>query len=80
VVEKKLVVHLQQVSTFALYPLNSTGSSQARGLDENLISFVGFKKIQMQAFQALYIFVENMFIEVPTGSSKTVYAEFALLR
>ena len=44
------------------------------------ISFVSFKKIQMQAFQALYMFVESMFIEVPTGSGKTVYAEFALLR
>jgi len=44
------------------------------------ISFVNFKKIQIQAFQALYMFVESMFIEVPTGSGKTVYAEFALLR
>ena len=34
----------------------------------------------MQAFQALYMFVENMFIEMPTSSGKTVYAEFALLR
>ena len=44
------------------------------------ISSVGFNKIQMQAFQALHIFVKNMFIEWPTGSGKTVYAEFALLR
>ena len=44
------------------------------------ISFIGFNKIQMQVFQALCIFVKNMFIEWPTGSGKTVYAEFALLR
>ena len=44
------------------------------------ISFIGFNKIQMQVFQALCIFVKNMFIKWPTGSGKTVYAEFALLR
>ena len=34
----------------------------------------------MQVFQALYMSDENVFIGAPTGSGKTVCAEFALLR
>ncbi|KAK0494609.1 putative RNA helicase [Armillaria luteobubalina] len=39
-----------------------------------------FNKIQTQVFQALYTSDENVFIGAPTGSGKTVCAEFALLR
>ena len=39
-----------------------------------------FNKIQTQVFQALYTTDENVFIGAPTGSGKTVCAEFALLR
>jgi len=39
-----------------------------------------FNKIQTQVFQALYTSDENVFIDAPTGSGKTVCAEFALLR
>ncbi|KZV62423.1 Sec63-domain-containing protein [Peniophora sp. CONT] len=39
-----------------------------------------FNKIQTQVFQALYTTDENVFVGAPTGSGKTVCAEFALLR
>jgi pre-mRNA-splicing helicase BRR2 len=39
-----------------------------------------FNKIQMQVFQALYTSDENIFIGAPTGSGKTICAEFTLLR
>ncbi|KAG8908173.1 DEIH-box ATPase [Tulasnella sp. 403] len=39
-----------------------------------------FNKIQTQVFQALYNSDENVFIGAPTGSGKTICAEFALLR
>ncbi|KAL5507360.1 BRR2 [Sanghuangporus vaninii] len=39
-----------------------------------------FNKIQTQVFQALYTTDDNVFIGAPTGSGKTVCAEFALLR
>ena len=39
-----------------------------------------FNKIQSQVFQALYTTDENVVIGAPTGSGKTICAEFALLR
>lgn len=39
-----------------------------------------FNKIQTQVFQALYTTNENVFVGAPTGSGKTICAEFALLR
>jgi len=39
-----------------------------------------FNKIQTQVFQALYNSDDNVFIGAPTGSGKTICAEFALLR
>ncbi|KAJ3846706.1 Sec63 Brl domain-containing protein [Lentinula lateritia] len=39
-----------------------------------------FNKIQTQVFQALYTSDDNIFIGAPTGSGKTICAEFALLR
>ncbi|KAL4073668.1 putative RNA helicase [Scleroderma citrinum] len=39
-----------------------------------------FNKIQTQVFEALYNSDENAFIGAPTGSGKTICAEFALLR
>jgi pre-mRNA-splicing helicase BRR2 len=43
-------------------------------------SIASFNKIQTQVFQALYTTDENVFIGAPTGSGKTICAEFALLR
>lgn len=43
-------------------------------------SFKSFNKIQTQVFQALYNSDDNIFIGAPTGSGKTICAEFALLR
>ncbi|CAK5277379.1 unnamed protein product [Mycena citricolor] len=43
-------------------------------------SIQSFNKIQTQVFQALYTSDENVFIGAPTGSGKTICAEFALLR
>jgi pre-mRNA-splicing helicase BRR2 len=39
-----------------------------------------FNEIQTQVLQASYTFDENMFIGAPTGSGKTICADFALLR
>ncbi|KAL2358149.1 DEAD/DEAH box helicase domain-containing protein [Cryomyces antarcticus] len=39
-----------------------------------------FSKIQTQVFQSLYGADENVFVGAPTGSGKTVCAEFAVLR
>lgn len=39
-----------------------------------------FNKVQTQVFNALYTTDENVFVGAPTGSGKTVCAEFALLR
>lgn len=39
-----------------------------------------FNKIQTQVFKSLYDGDENVFLGAPTGSGKTVCAEFALLR
>jgi pre-mRNA-splicing helicase BRR2 len=39
-----------------------------------------FNKTQTQVFQALYTSDENVFIGAPTGSGKTIWAKFALLR
>lgn len=39
-----------------------------------------FNKIQTQVFQALYTTSDNVFVGAPTGSGKTICAEFALLR
>lgn len=39
-----------------------------------------FNKIQTQTFNSLYTTDDNVFVGAPTGSGKTVCAEFALLR
>ena len=39
-----------------------------------------FNPIQTQVFNALYNMNDNVFVGAPTGSGKTVCAEFALLR
>jgi pre-mRNA-splicing helicase BRR2 len=43
-------------------------------------SVENFNKIQTQVFQALYTTNDNVFVGAPTGSGKTICAEFALLR
>jgi pre-mRNA-splicing helicase BRR2 len=43
-------------------------------------SIPNFNKIQTQVFQALYTTDDNVFVGAPTGSGKTICAEFALLR
>ncbi|GAA6043916.1 hypothetical protein JCM8097_004108 [Rhodosporidiobolus ruineniae] len=43
-------------------------------------SLDAFNKIQTQVFQALYTSNDNVFVGAPTGSGKTICAEFALLR
>lgn len=47
---------------------------------EELYSFEHFNKIQTQVFQALFTTDDNVFVGAPTGSGKTICAEFALLR
>ena len=39
-----------------------------------------FNKIQTQVFQALYTTDDSVFVGAPTGSGKTICAEFALMR
>ena len=47
---------------------------------EDLYPFENFNKIQTQVFQALFTTDDSVFIGAPTGSGKTICAEFALLR
>lgn len=47
---------------------------------EDLYPFELFNKIQTQVFPALFTTDENVFVGAPTGSGKTICAEFALLR
>ena len=42
--------------------------------------FDRFNKVQTQVFKSLYESDENIFVGAPTGSGKTICAEFALLR
>lgn len=43
-------------------------------------SVPSFNKIQTQVFQALYATNDNVFVGAPSGSGKTIAAEFALMR
>ncbi|WVF70387.1 hypothetical protein IAT40_005177 [Kwoniella sp. CBS 6097] len=47
---------------------------------EDLYTFKHFNKIQTQVFQALFASDDNVFIGAPTGSGKTICAEYALFR
>ncbi|PPQ88313.1 hypothetical protein CVT25_012373 [Psilocybe cyanescens] len=59
-------------------PLSALHNKEFETLYANSIQT--FNKIQTQVFQALYTSDENVFIGAPTGSGKTICAEFALLR
>ncbi|KAH7919595.1 Sec63-domain-containing protein [Leucogyrophana mollusca] len=59
-------------------PLSALHNKEFEGLYSSTIQT--FNKIQTQVFQALYTSDENVFIGAPTGSGKTICAEFALLR
>ena len=62
-------------------PLSALHSKEFEALYANTIQT--FNKIQTQVFQALYASVmsdKNIFIGAPTGSGKTICAEFALLQ
>ncbi|XP_067928050.1 U5 small nuclear ribonucleoprotein 200 kDa helicase-like [Watersipora subatra] len=55
-------------------------SALRNGEYEKLYNLQFFNPIQTQVFNTLYNTDENVFIGAPTGSGKTVCAEFALLR
>ena len=59
-------------------PLSALHNKEFENLYSSTIQT--FNKIQTQVFQALYTSDENVFIGAPTGSGKTICAEFALLR
>ncbi|KAF5370279.1 hypothetical protein D9758_006929 [Tetrapyrgos nigripes] len=59
-------------------PLSALHNKEFEALYSSTIDT--FNKIQTQVFQALYTSDENIFIGAPTGSGKTICAEFALLR
>ncbi len=59
-------------------PLSALHNKEFEALYSSTIQT--FNKIQTQVFQALYTTDENVFIGAPTGSGKTICAEFALLR
>ncbi|KAF9267488.1 Sec63-domain-containing protein [Marasmius fiardii PR-910] len=59
-------------------PISALHNKQFEKIYASSIS--NFNKIQTQVFQALYTTDENVFIGAPTGSGKTMCAEFALLR
>lgn len=59
-------------------PLTALHNKEFEQIYSSTIS--SFNKIQTQVFQALYTTDENVFVGAPTGSGKTICAEFALLR
>ena len=59
-------------------PLPALHNKESEAIYSNGIQT--FNTIQTQVFQALYTTDENIFIGAPTGSGKTICAEFALLR
>jgi pre-mRNA-splicing helicase BRR2 len=59
-------------------PLSALNNKEFQAIYESSIE--KFNKIQTQVFTALYSSDENVFIGAPTGSGKTICAEFALLR
>jgi pre-mRNA-splicing helicase BRR2 len=59
-------------------PLSALHNKEFEAIYANSIQT--FNKIQTQVFQALYTSDENVFIGAPTGSGKTICAEFALMR
>jgi pre-mRNA-splicing helicase BRR2 len=59
-------------------PLSVLYNKEFEGIYSSTIQT--FNKIRTQVFQALYTLDENVFIGAPTGSGKTICAEFALLR
>lgn len=59
-------------------PVSALHNPEFQALYES--SFRTFNKIQTQVFQALYTSDDNIFVGAPTGSGKTICAEFALLR
>ncbi|KAI5476145.1 pre-mRNA-splicing helicase BRR2 [Pseudohyphozyma bogoriensis] len=59
-------------------PLSALHNKEFEALYSSSIE--SFNKIQTQVFQALYAGNDNVFVGAPTGSGKTICAEFALLR
>jgi pre-mRNA-splicing helicase BRR2 len=59
-------------------PLSALHNKEFEAIYANSIQT--FNKIQTQVFQALYTSDENVFIGTPTGSGKTICAEFAPMR
>ena len=59
-------------------PLSALHNKEFEALYANTIQM--FNNVQTQVFQALYASDKNIFIGTPTGSSKTMCAEFALLQ
>jgi len=59
-------------------PVTALRNPEFEALYEN--SFPCFNPIQTQVFNAIYNGDENVFVGAPTGSGKTICAEFALLR
>lgn len=59
-------------------PVSALGNPEYEAMYAGWISH--FNPIQTQVFNALYTTDDNVFIGAPTGSGKTVCAEFALMR
>jgi pre-mRNA-splicing helicase BRR2 len=59
-------------------PVSALRESKFESLFKDTLSF--FNPIQTQVFNSLYNSDDNVFIGAPTGSGKTVCAEFAILR
>ncbi|KAF8439069.1 Sec63 Brl domain-containing protein [Boletus edulis BED1] len=59
-------------------PLSALHNKEYEAIYSNTIQTI--HKIQTQVFQALYTSDENVFVGAPTGSGRTICAEFALLK
>ncbi|GAW10525.1 Sec63-domain-containing protein [Lentinula edodes] len=77
--EMTRVLELQPLPLGALHNPEFEAIYRGEG-SEGKYAVETFNRIQTQVFQALYTSDDNVFIGAPTGSGKTICAEFALLR
>lgn len=78
--EMTRVLELQPLPLGALHNSEFEAIYRGEGGGEGKYAVETFNRIQTQVFQALYTSDDNVFIGAPTGSGKTICAEFALLR
>lgn len=65
---------------YDMHPLPTSGQEPKELFEYYANEFSEFNPIQTQTFHALYKTNDNVFLGAPTGSGKTICAEFAILK